>query len=105
VRVQPLTDDECTLLHDNDGCYKCHEPFTGHITSTCTNGFPDGATYKTLTAASVTAKKDKKPNTIASLDVKQTVAIVMPSAALGDGSDSDECVAPLILLTYTGTSC
>ncbi|KAG2737970.1 hypothetical protein P692DRAFT_20760211, partial [Suillus brevipes Sb2] len=58
------------------------------------------ATYKTLTAASVLAKKTKKSNkdVIAAVDVaeKQTVAVVMPSAVLGNGSDTDEeCVAPL----------
>ncbi|KAG2737911.1 hypothetical protein P692DRAFT_20638613, partial [Suillus brevipes Sb2] len=96
VRVPPLTEDERTLLRENDGCFKCREPFAKHTTSNCTNGFPDGATYKTVTAATIAAKKAKKSgNTVAAVEVANTVAVVMPSAALGNGSDSEECVAPL----------
>lgn len=100
VRVPPLTEDERTLLRDNDGCFKCREPFAKHTTANCTNGFPDGATYKTITASTIAAKKaakaaKKNGNTVAAVEVANTVAVVMPSAALGNGSDSDECVAPL----------
>ncbi|KIK41443.1 hypothetical protein CY34DRAFT_85364, partial [Suillus luteus UH-Slu-Lm8-n1] len=96
VRVPPLTDEERTLLRENDGCFKCREPFAKHTTSTCDNGFPDGATYKPVTTATIAAKKHKKTaKTIAALEVANTVAVVMPSAALGNGTDSDECVAPL----------
>ncbi|KIK38836.1 hypothetical protein CY34DRAFT_90294, partial [Suillus luteus UH-Slu-Lm8-n1] len=97
VRVPPLTEDERTLLRDNDGCFKCREPFAKHTTANCNNGFPDGATYKTITASTIAAKKaaKKSGNTVAAIGVANTVAVVMPSAALGNGSDSDECVAPL----------
>ncbi|KAG1737595.1 hypothetical protein EDD22DRAFT_959640 [Suillus occidentalis] len=77
-------------------CFKCREPFTKHTTATCDNGFPDGTTYKPVTAATIAAKKNKKSGmTVASVEVANTVAVVMPSAALGNGTDSDECVAPL----------
>ncbi|KAG2741811.1 hypothetical protein P692DRAFT_20907082, partial [Suillus brevipes Sb2] len=96
VRVPPLTEEERTLLRENNGCFKCREPFVKHSTATCDNGFPDGATYKTITAATIAAKKAKKSSkTVAAVEVANTVAVVMPSAALGNGTDSDECVAPL----------
>lgn len=98
VRLPSLTDNECVLLRENDGCFKCREPFAGHTLSSCSKGFPDGASYKTLTATAVAAKKNKK-NVVAAVDIEEesdTVAVVMPSAVLGDGTDSDdECVAPL----------
>ncbi|KAG2065369.1 hypothetical protein BDR04DRAFT_1121922 [Suillus decipiens] len=96
VRVPPLTDKEHTLLHDNDRCFKCREPFAGHRTNTCSKGFPDGTSYKTLMAASIAAKKNRSNGRMVALvEVDNTVAVVMPSAALRNGTDSDECVAPL----------
>jgi hypothetical protein len=62
----------------------------------CDNRFPDGTTYKPITAVTITAKKAKKAGkTIAVVEVVKTVAVVMPSVALGNGTDSDECIAPL----------
>jgi hypothetical protein len=99
TRLPPLTDDERQLLRDNDGCFKCREPFAGHTSNTCAKGFPDGASYKTLTLATIMAKKQKRNGgVVASVEVndENTVAVVMPSAVLGDGTDSgEECVAPL----------
>ncbi|KAG1810476.1 uncharacterized protein HD556DRAFT_1223852, partial [Suillus plorans] len=101
VRLPPLSDIERQLLRDNDGCFKCWEPFAGHNSAACQNGFPDGSKYKALTAASIASKKSKqKTGVIAAVDVEDensnTVAVVMPSAALGNGTDSgEECVAPL----------
>jgi hypothetical protein len=87
TRLPPLTDDERQLLRDNEGCFKCREPFVQHSSNNCPNGFPDGATYKPLTAASIAAKKTRKNSS--------TVAVEMLSAVLGDESDSsEECVAP-----------
>jgi predicted aspartyl protease len=67
--------------------------------SNCAKGFPDGAMYKTLTASAVLAKKQKKKEVVAAVDIDnntETVAVVMPSAVLGNGTDSgEECVAPL----------
>jgi len=103
TRLPALTDTERQLLRDNDGCFKCREPFAGHTSSGCSKGFPDGASYKTLTASAVLAKKSKKKEVVAAVDVDddaetvaETVAVVMPSAVLGNGTDSgEECVAPL----------
>lgn len=91
TRLPLLTDDERQLLRDNEGCFKCREPFVQHSTMNCTKGFPDGATYKPLTTALVAAKKAKKNSTtIAAVDIQDTVAVIMPSAALGNGTDSGE---------------
>ncbi|KAG1804740.1 uncharacterized protein HD556DRAFT_1226393, partial [Suillus plorans] len=101
VRLPPLSDNERQLLRDNDGCFKCREPFAGHTSAVCPKGFPDGATYKALTSATITAKKFKRDGkVVAAVEINEsgesTVAVVMPSAALGNGSDSgEECVAPL----------
>ncbi|KIK43352.1 hypothetical protein CY34DRAFT_40541, partial [Suillus luteus UH-Slu-Lm8-n1] len=100
TRLPSLTDDERQLLRDNEGCFKCREPFVKHSSANCSKGFPDGATYKALTAATIAAKKAKKnaKEVVAAVEVEEnhTVAVVMPSAVLGNGSDSDEeCVAPL----------
>ncbi|KAG1786930.1 uncharacterized protein HD556DRAFT_1247607, partial [Suillus plorans] len=98
TRLPTLTDNERQLLRDNDGCFKCREPFAGHSSSNCSKGFPDGSSYKTLTAAMIASKKSKKGSgMVAAVDVDEdhTVAVVMPSAVLGDGTDSEECVAPL----------
>ncbi|KAG1797477.1 uncharacterized protein HD556DRAFT_1212875, partial [Suillus plorans] len=48
TRLPSLTEDEHQLLCDNNGCFKCREPFAGHGSATCKKGFPDGAMYKTL---------------------------------------------------------
>ncbi|KIK33691.1 hypothetical protein CY34DRAFT_18213 [Suillus luteus UH-Slu-Lm8-n1] len=90
-----LTDEEHQLLCDNDRCFKCHEPFVQHSMLNCSKGFPDGATYKLLTTTSVAAKKVKKntTTTIAAVDIQDMVAVIMPSMALGNRTDSEECMA------------
>ena len=100
-RLPLLTDEERKLLRENEGCFKCRLPFQTHQTYNCPNGFPDVATYKTITAETVRrlAKKPapatKAKASVAAVDCEELVAVVMPSAALGDGSDSDEeCVFP-----------
>ncbi|KIK36858.1 hypothetical protein CY34DRAFT_93677, partial [Suillus luteus UH-Slu-Lm8-n1] len=99
TRLPTLTDTERQLLRDNDGCFKCREPFAGHTSSACSKGFPDGASYKTLTASAVLAKKVPKKEVVAAVTIdeeSETIAVVMPSAVLGNGTDSgEECVAPL----------
>jgi predicted aspartyl protease len=100
TRLPSLTETERQLLRDNDGCFKCQEPFAGHTSSNCSKGFPDGAIYKLLTASLVATKKVKNgKDVVAAVDVNEdseVVAVVMPSAVLGDGTDSgEECVAPL----------
>ncbi|KAG1761950.1 hypothetical protein EDD22DRAFT_894206 [Suillus occidentalis] len=85
TRLPRLTDDERQLLRDNEGCFKCREPFVQHSSNNCPEGFPNGATYTPLTAASISAKKSP-----------------MPSAVLGYESDSsEEYVAPFTTLHLT----
>ncbi|KAG2364666.1 hypothetical protein BDR07DRAFT_1482290 [Suillus spraguei] len=97
TRLPALTNNERQLLQDNDGCFKCREPFTGHTSVNCQNGFPDGNNYKMLMPAIIASKKFKRgTSVVASIeDIEDTFAVVMPSAVLGDGTDSEECVAPL----------
>lgn len=59
VRLPSLTDTERQLLRDDDGCFKCCEPFAGHTSANCPAGFPDGTSYKTLTAATISAKRPR----------------------------------------------
>ena len=106
----PLTADELKLLCDNTGCFNCRQYFWNHTSTTCTNDFPNPKGYKTLTSADVKAvctKKRAKPITAVIEDepvakrarefieeIIEPVAVVMPSAVLGDGSESgDECAA------------
>lgn len=112
ARAPPLTADERKLLRDNAGCYKCRQFFQNHTSATCPNDFPDPKGYKTLTSADVEAARTKKrAKPIAAVledelvakrartsieEIVKPVAVVMPSAVLGDGSESDgECVAPI----------
>ncbi|KAG1866691.1 hypothetical protein F4604DRAFT_1778348 [Suillus subluteus] len=84
TRLPPLTENERQLLRENDG----------HTSSNCQKGFPDGASYKTLTASTIVAKKTKKSkDVVVAVDVEEdsdTVTVVIPSAVLGDGTDSGE---------------
>jgi hypothetical protein len=98
-RLPVLTTSERALLQDNEGCFKCHVPFADHLSRNCPTGFPDKANYKLLTEADVAIAKRCKANTKATkaaavLPVDEPAvpaAVVMPSAILGNGSDS-ECV-------------
>lgn len=99
------------MLNDNVGCYKCHQFFQNHTTLTCPNDFPDAKGYATLTAADVEtahSKKHTKPivavvedelvakRACAADKGVEPIAIVMPSAALGSGTDTgDKCITPL----------
>lgn len=81
---------------DNDRYFKCHRFFQGHTSKDCPNGFPEAGSYKALMATDVThAKPQASATTVVVVDVDCTVAIVMPSAVLGDGIDSEsKCIAP-----------
>ncbi|KAF9226046.1 hypothetical protein BS17DRAFT_806992 [Gyrodon lividus] len=84
-----LTMDERKILQDNEGCFKCRCPFQKHTSRDCPYNFPDPKTYKPLTADDIAAKK-LKTTPIAAIDIEHTVAVVMPSAVLGDGTDSGD---------------
>ena len=95
--LPPLTAFERTLLQNNEGCFKCHVPFAEHLSCDCPMGFPDKSLYKPLTEADIAIAKRRKgvskpTKAAAVLPVTVTPAVViMPSATLGNGSDS-ECV-------------
>jgi hypothetical protein len=41
-----LLPGERKLLFDNEGCLKCHQSFTGHLSMNCPNDFPLAASYR-----------------------------------------------------------
>ncbi|KAG2112051.1 uncharacterized protein F5147DRAFT_651152 [Suillus discolor] len=95
VRLPSLSENERQLLHDNNGYFKHCEPFTSHTSSVCLKGFPDGMSHKILMSATITARKFKKDDkVVASVGVNKvmesTVAVMMPSVALGNDTDSGE---------------
>lgn len=104
TRIPPLTVDERQLLKDNSGCFKCRRFFQTHTTPTCPNDFPEAKGYKTLTTEDVEAARKKRAKPVASIIEEEptpkrarfmeedtdAVAVVMPSAALGSGSESGE---------------
>ncbi|GLB45211.1 putative retrotransposable element tf2 155 kda protein type 1-like [Lyophyllum shimeji] len=59
ARLPTLTAEEKTLLREHNGCFKCRRFYTTCESLTCTTGFPDAATYRTLTAADAAAAKKK----------------------------------------------
>lgn len=114
ARVPPLTPEERKLLCDSNGCYKCRIPYTDNSALTCTNGFPNVSTYKTLTLEDVnkaaTCCSSKKINAITSplaefSDVTNTMnvgaihsqsPIAMCSSVLSSGDNDftdSECVS------------
>jgi hypothetical protein len=102
LHVPALTSSKRTLLQEHEGCFKCRDFYADHLSRNCTRGFPDPAMYKALTAADATHtkkqrnKKEKTAPTAAVLPTTITtpVAVVMPSAVLSDGSDSEYVLAP-----------
>jgi len=111
-----LDPDEQKLLVMYNGCFKCCQFDQSHSVHNCLNGFPDGKSYKKITAMCDTCgnapKKDRKPApsgkgkavaaitaedmTTVSDDKEDFVAVVMPSAILGNGSFSESDVSPPI---------
>ncbi|KAF8182424.1 hypothetical protein K438DRAFT_1767346 [Mycena galopus ATCC 62051] len=80
-----LTDEECALLGEHDGCFKCRSFYAGHRSRDCTNGFPDTTTYRTLTAAdTTTAAADKK--------TQKTKAVAVIMHKVNDEEDSEDSV-------------
>ncbi|KAJ3862776.1 hypothetical protein EV359DRAFT_65367 [Lentinula novae-zelandiae] len=108
-RLPPLTTNECRLLGDNEGCFKCRSFFVKCHTSSAEHKFPlpVGTGYKELTTADVeSACKLRGPpvdsnkrartgpiatvGTLNETEDDDVVASIMPSAVLGDGTDSEE---------------
>jgi len=44
-----LTELECQLLADDEGCFKCCKPFADHRSKDCPNNFPNSVGYQPLT--------------------------------------------------------
>lgn len=90
----PLTAGEHSLLVEHSGCW-CF--YCDHIAPTCTNGFSDKSSYKTLTEADTLAAKKHNSRkdhttpaaTVVPVNLITPVAVVMPSAVLGNSTDSE----------------
>jgi hypothetical protein len=98
-RLPSLTAAKCALLMDHEGCFKCCVFYTAHKSTNFPDGFPDKTSYIPLTEASMLLAKKKqikKEKTPAAAVVVPT-AIVMPSAVLGNGSDSKYVYAPFFV--------
>jgi hypothetical protein len=83
-----LTDTDRELLAKYDGCNKCRQFFAGHMSKNCPNGFPDPASYKTLTVAAAEAAKKKMGG--GKGKTAQTVNAVADAAAELSEGDSME---------------
>ena len=106
IRLPPLTDNERTLLNAHDGCTKCCRFYMDHHSQACSEGFPSGKGYKTLTVTdALMAKKGKaiakssaKPVAATSASIKAidsedelaATAAILPNSADELASDSDE---------------
>ena len=106
IKLPPLTNNECTLLNEHNGCTKCHHFDTDHRSQACPEGFPSGKGYKTLTVMdALTTKKGKavakssaKPiaatstsiEAVDSEDELTATAAILPNTADKLASDSDE---------------
>jgi len=113
-RCPKLDPEERKLLSMHNGCFKCRRFDQSHSSHNCPHGFPDGKSYKKVTATCDACgnapKKDKRsaPSakgkavaaittddmTTGSDDEDDFVAAVMPSAVLGNGSFSESDVSP-----------
>jgi hypothetical protein len=80
-----LTQVERQLLYDNEGCLKCCQVFTDHMSANCPNNFPDPANYKVLTQSFVDYIKRK---------TKKVVAAVM-TVLNEEGSSLKTATAPI----------
>ncbi|KAJ3927802.1 MAG: hypothetical protein NXY57DRAFT_965124 [Lentinula lateritia] len=94
--LPPLTTNECRLLSDNDGCFKCRNFFVKCRTSSTEHEFPtpNGLNYKELSSADVdAARKLRGPDTdgnkrvrtgmiatVSKVDDDDMVASILPSA-------------------------
>ncbi|KIM80694.1 hypothetical protein PILCRDRAFT_9497 [Piloderma croceum F 1598] len=94
-RLPALTSAERALLVEHNGCFKCRCFYTMHKSPNCPDGFPDKTLYTPLTDLdALAAKKHQiKKEKIPVAAVVPTV-VVMPSAVLGEGSDSEYVIAP-----------
>ncbi|KAF8196515.1 hypothetical protein BJ912DRAFT_1056333 [Pholiota molesta] len=117
-RLPKLEPDEKDLLEKYNGCFKCRCFDQSHGSRKCTNDFPDAETYVKITAKrdaagnapkarsnSSSAASSSKVKTVAAIapaddvaessseDENNYVSSVMPNAALGNGSSSEDDVS------------
>jgi hypothetical protein len=92
-RIPALMTVECTLLVNHDGCFKCRYFYTTHKLPDCPDGFPAKATYIPLTELDALIAKrhqeEKSKPAVTTAMVPTPAAVIMPSAILGDRSDSE----------------
>ncbi|KAH7917164.1 hypothetical protein BV22DRAFT_1026885, partial [Leucogyrophana mollusca] len=97
-RLPTLTIAERQLLREHNGCFKCRCFYSKHQSSSCPVGFPSADNYKPLTERdALAAKPSGSRSTVAAVTVDDVAAVIMPSAVLGEGSESDEYVAPFFV--------
>ena len=108
-----LDPEEHNLLMKHNGCFKCRHFDQSHGSHNCPHGFPDGKSYKKITATCDACgnapKKEKAPHstkgkaiatimtdnmTTGSDDDNDFVAAVMPSAVLSNSSFSESNISP-----------
>ena len=57
INPPTMTDDEQCLLKENKGCYICHKPFAGHLTSDKDCDFPSPLNYIPVMQTLITSLK------------------------------------------------
>ncbi|KAF8198604.1 hypothetical protein BJ912DRAFT_922532 [Pholiota molesta] len=120
-RPPRLKDEERALLVKHNGCFCCCQFNQNHSGHNCPNGYPNGSSYKKLTASCdaagnapktankftqnvASSSKGKGGKAITSVaaandadssgEEEDFVSSVMPNAALGNGSSSDDDILP-----------
>ncbi|KAF8913743.1 hypothetical protein CPB84DRAFT_1840544 [Gymnopilus junonius] len=104
-----LLDEECALLKKYNGCFKCYYYNQDHGAKDNICDFPDGHTYKMITAQQDAAGNPQGTRAVAAIttateeadvtdDEGNFAAAVMQSAALGDGSFSESDGAHMVLI-------
>jgi Aspartyl protease len=83
--VPKLTEGEKKLLEEHEGCFKCRNFFVTHRSNECPSGFPNAATYKTLTSKDVdTARCGSKAKPLAAVSAHisedENASTVLPIA-------------------------
>jgi hypothetical protein len=101
-RIPRMTEEERSLLFDNQGCLKCRRVFAGHFSKDCPNGFP---TKHVLVTQALVDRYRPKAKTEATPPYEKPVATattepVPRTDAAGAPSDSEEYV-PSTMPLYT----
>ncbi|KAF5319287.1 hypothetical protein D9619_008691 [Psilocybe cf. subviscida] len=95
VNLPGLTDPEKALLDAHEGCRKCRRFYVGHRTATCTNPFPPGLGYKTLTLEMALSAQRAQAGTASTASTSRIPAgniNVSTTTPADDETDSDSYV-------------